>query len=103
MPELAVNPSSSDLGRVNALLRGRARRYEHGRFAAPLSIKTVIEGSATWEIGRTRYEVTPGSALLVNEIADVAHGSGFATPSAFSTAFAKHFGAAPRAVREKQL
>jgi AraC-like DNA-binding protein len=67
VPELAVNPPSSDLGRVNALLRGRARRYEYGRFAAPLSIKTVIEGSATWEIGGTRYEVTPGSALLVND------------------------------------
>jgi AraC family transcriptional regulator len=67
MPELAVNPPSSDLGRVNALLRGRARRYEYGRFAAPLSIKTVIEGSAMWEIGGARYEVTPGSALLVND------------------------------------
>jgi AraC-like DNA-binding protein len=35
-------------------------------FTGPFSIKTVMQGSATWETSRGRYEVTPGRYLILN-------------------------------------
>jgi AraC family transcriptional regulator len=62
-----LNPPATLLGSENAVLSGRGvRRYEH-RFAGPLSIKTVISGLATWETRAGRFEVVPGSALLLND------------------------------------
>ena len=62
-----LNPPATLLGSENAVLSGRAvRRYEH-RFAGPLSVKTVISGLATWETWAGRFEVVPGSALLLND------------------------------------
>ena len=66
MHEIAVNPSASELGRINAILAGRARRYDE-RFAGPLSIKSVVRGSAVWTTGGARFEVTPYTALLLND------------------------------------
>lgn len=62
-----LNPPATLLGSENAVLSGRTvRRYEH-RFAGPLSIKTVIAGSATWETRAGRFEVVPSAALLLND------------------------------------
>jgi len=64
--EIAVNPPASELGRVNAILAGRARRYDEC-FAGPLSIKSVVRGAAVWTTGGARFEVTPYTALLLND------------------------------------
>lgn len=62
-----LNPPAALLGTTNAVLWGRgARRYEH-RFAGPLSVKAVIRGAATWETRAGRFEVVPGSALLIED------------------------------------
>ena len=36
-------------------------------FAGPLSIKTVICGSAAWQTGSARYVIEPGQALVLND------------------------------------
>ena len=64
--ELVINPRAGQLGRVNAIVGGVGRRY-HERFAGPLSIKSVVRGTGTWEVGRSRFEVTPHTALIVND------------------------------------
>jgi len=64
--EIAVNPPPSALGRVNAILAGRARHYDE-HFAGPLSIKSVVRGSGVWTTGGARFEVTPHTALLLND------------------------------------
>lgn len=62
-----LNPPASLLGTANAVVGGRGvRRYEH-QFAGPLSIKAVMTGSATWETRAGRFEVVPGSVLLLND------------------------------------
>lgn len=67
MTSVAINPSSRLLGSVNAVLNGRARHYSEPRFAGPLSVRMVIAGQATWETGDGRFELSPGSTLLLNE------------------------------------
>jgi AraC family transcriptional regulator len=64
--DVLVNPAAALLGTTNAVLSGRSARYE-SRFTGPLSIKSVICGSATWETAQGRFEVVPGCALLVND------------------------------------
>ena len=66
MAELLLNPPAATLGRSNAVLTGRARRYE-AHFAGPLSLKTVVSGRAVWETEAGRFEVTPGCALVLND------------------------------------
>src|SRR5687768_12853277 len=61
-----LNPPAALLGTANAVVAGRSARYEH-RFAGPLSVKTVVAGTATWETRYGRFEVGPGSALVLNE------------------------------------
>jgi AraC family transcriptional regulator len=65
--EVDLNPPSHLLGRVNAVLSARARQYSMRPFAGPLSIKTVVEGSAAWTTRAGRYVVEPGHALLLND------------------------------------
>lgn len=67
MPDLLINPAADALGRVNAVLSGKGRRYESRGFAGPLSIKGVIRGSAVWETPSARFEVTPRTALILND------------------------------------
>jgi AraC family transcriptional regulator len=62
-----LNPPSDLLGRVNAVLSGRAKQYSMRPFAGPLSIKTVIRGSAAWRTSSRRYVVEPGDALVLND------------------------------------
>lgn len=67
MPEVQINPPAHALGRVNAVLNGRAMRGYESRFAGPLSVKAVMEGRAVWETDDGRFELVPGSALLLND------------------------------------
>lgn len=64
---VAINPPARDLGRMNAVLNGRGVRGYESRFAGPLSVKAVMRGSAVWETGEGRYELVPGSVLLIND------------------------------------
>jgi AraC family transcriptional regulator len=62
-----LNPPPHLLGTANAVVGGRGvRRYEH-RFAGPLSVKAVMAGRAVWETGEGRFELGPGSALVLND------------------------------------
>jgi AraC family transcriptional regulator len=61
-----VNPPAERFGTGNAVLHGRGARYE-SRFAGPLSIKSVLSGSATWETAAGRFELAPGTALLIHD------------------------------------
>ena len=67
MTEVAINPRADLLGVENAILSGRGQRYQFGAFAGPLSIKAVMAGSATWETPSGRFEIAPGSALVLND------------------------------------
>jgi len=67
MPEVAINPPAHRFGRVNAILNARGTRHHQREFAGPLSLKSVVRGSATWETRDGRYELTPGSVLLLND------------------------------------
>src|SRR5438093_2001986 len=62
-----INPPADQLGRENAILGGRARRYEVARFTGPLSIKAVISGTATWETAAGRFALGPAGCLIVND------------------------------------
>lgn len=55
------------LGRVNAVVGGRARRYEAANVPGLLSIKCVIDGVATWETASGRYEIGPAGWLVLND------------------------------------
>lgn len=62
-----INPPPHELGRINAIVGGRSRRYEVRNFAAPLSVKAVISGVATWSTAAGRFEVGPAGCLIVND------------------------------------
>ena len=65
-PRVLINPPASILGDTNAILRGRATDYHVHEFPGPLSIKSVIRGSAEWRVGRNRFEVDRDSYLILN-------------------------------------
>lgn len=62
-----INPPAHELGRVNAIVGGRASRYTVRDFAAPLSVKAVISGTATWTTEAGRFELGPSGCLIVND------------------------------------
>jgi AraC-like DNA-binding protein len=64
---LLVNPPARELGRFNSILTGRSCRYSVREFPGPLSVKSVIEGSATWQCGPTRHTIDSSSALILND------------------------------------
>ena len=63
---MLVNPPADRLGSSHAIVSGRARRYEVASFAGPLSLKSVVRGSAVWQTAAGRFAVHPGAALVVN-------------------------------------
>ena len=67
MSPVAVNPNSSQLGRVNAILQGRSRSYYVHDFPGPLSIKSVVRGTGMWEIARSRFPIGPDSFVILNQ------------------------------------
>lgn len=66
MTSVLINPEAALLGKQNAVLSGTGRRHT-AHFTGPLSIKGVMSGSATWETREGRYELVPGSVLLLND------------------------------------
>lgn len=67
MHDVAINPPAHVFGRKNAILNARGTRHHESHFAGPLSIKSVVRGSATWETRDGRYELTPCSVLVLND------------------------------------
>ena len=63
---VAINPRESQLGKVNAILNGRGRKYFVHDYPGPLSIKTVVRGEAVWRTSEGRFPVNAGSYLLLN-------------------------------------
>jgi len=63
----AVNPPAKVLGVDNAVLTGTSRRYFVPDFEGPLSIKTVVAGSAVWEAEGRRFTVLENSYLVLND------------------------------------
>ena len=61
----AVNPARLTLDSPNVILSGRGTRYHVPDFAGPLSIKSVLAGSAVWETADGRHVVMPGAHLVL--------------------------------------
>ena len=49
------------------MLWGSARRHHVREFAGPLSIKTVVRGTAEWRAGNASFELDANSYLLLND------------------------------------
>jgi AraC family transcriptional regulator len=62
-----VNPPARLLGSVNAVVGGRGVRGYGQRFGGALSVKSVISGAATWTTGAGRFELVPGSVLILED------------------------------------
>lgn len=61
------NPELQNQGRwPNFLHHGYARSLCYPEHSGPLSIKCAFQGAEVYEIGRQRYEVTPGRYLILN-------------------------------------
>ena len=67
MSGIPINPPAAELGTTSSIVTGAARRYQVDRFAGPLSVKSVLRGIATWETAAGRFEVGPGTALVLND------------------------------------
>ena len=63
---VAINPRTLGLRSPNTILAGRARRYVVDGFAGPLSLKTVVRGSAVWSTREGAHRVSPSSVLVLN-------------------------------------
>jgi AraC family transcriptional regulator len=63
---VVVNPPASELGVRNAILTGRARQHYVGEFPGPLSIKTVVRGSARWDTSAADRLVDTSNYLILN-------------------------------------
>ncbi|MEO8360863.1 MAG: AraC family transcriptional regulator [Vicinamibacteria bacterium] len=64
---LIVNPRNGLSSDQHALLWGRARRYYVPSFPGPLSVKSVLCGSASWTTDEARHELGESSYLVVND------------------------------------
>jgi AraC family transcriptional regulator len=62
-----VNPRADALWKSHVILNGRGRDYHVRDFAGPLSIKSVVSGTATWETNEGRFEIGPASCLVLND------------------------------------
>src|SRR5882762_1498730 len=65
MPVL-INPPSSELGCTTAILRATARQHHVRDFPGPLSIKTVVRGSARWKTEAGEFCIDESSLLVLN-------------------------------------
>jgi AraC family transcriptional regulator len=65
-PGVAINPPASLLGARNAILWGKARQYHVAEFPGPLSIKTVVRGSALWGTSEGDLLVDGSNYLILN-------------------------------------
>jgi AraC family transcriptional regulator len=65
-PLVVINPPPAEMGRTNAIVWGRAKQYHVAEFPGPLSIKTVLRGSAVWGTREAERLVDSGSYLVLN-------------------------------------
>ncbi len=63
---VAVNPPAAWLGARNAILWGTGRQYHVPDFQGPLSIKTVVRGSARWRTSDGERVVDESTYLVLN-------------------------------------
>jgi AraC family transcriptional regulator len=64
--QVVVNPPAALLGARNAILWGKGKRYHVPDFPGPLSIKTVVRGSALWSTSEAQRFVDESSYLVLN-------------------------------------
>ena len=64
---LSINPPSERLGHENAVLTGRGSRYYVPDFEGPLSIKSVVSGTAIWMTDNRQFLVNEDCWLIVND------------------------------------
>ncbi len=64
--QVVVNPPAALLGARNAILWGKGKQYHVPDFPGPLSIKTVVRGSALWSTSDANRLVDEGSYLILN-------------------------------------
>lgn len=65
-PLVLINPPPAEFGGTNAIMWGRAKQYHVAEFPGPLSIKTVVRGSAMWGTRDAERLVDRGSYLVLN-------------------------------------
>jgi AraC family transcriptional regulator len=65
-PRVIVNPPAALLGVRNAVLWGTGKQYHVADFPGPLSIKTVVRGSALWSTSEAHRIVDEGNYLVLN-------------------------------------
>ncbi len=65
-PRVVLNPTAALLGVRNAILWGKGKQYHVADFRGPLSIKTVMQGSARWRTREAERLVDEGSYLVLN-------------------------------------
>jgi AraC family transcriptional regulator len=65
-PLVLLNPPPAEMGGTNAIVWGRARQYYVAEFPGPLSIKTVVRGSAMWQTREAERLVDSGGYLVLN-------------------------------------
>jgi AraC-like DNA-binding protein len=56
-----------ELGKHNTILSACGRRHYVREFPGPLSIKTVVHGSAVWRTDAGRFELDAGRFLILND------------------------------------
>jgi AraC family transcriptional regulator len=61
-----INPPASQIGAQNTILWGRAKQYHVADFPGPLSIKTVVHGTAIWESEDAERLVDSRNYLVLN-------------------------------------
>jgi AraC-like DNA-binding protein len=64
--QVVVNPPAALLGARNAILWGKGKQYHVPDFPGPLSIKTVVRGSALWSTSDAQRLVDESSYLVLN-------------------------------------
>jgi AraC family transcriptional regulator len=65
-PRVAINPPAAWLGARNAILWGKGKQYHVGNFCGPLSIKSVVRGSARWSTSEAERLVDETCYLVLN-------------------------------------
>jgi AraC family transcriptional regulator len=66
VPRVVVNPPATLLGARNAILWGNGKQYHVADFPGPLSIKTIVRGSAHWRTSEADRLVDDSSYLVLN-------------------------------------
>jgi AraC family transcriptional regulator len=65
-PDVVINPPASLLGVKSAILRGKAKQHYVADFPGPLSIKSVVRGSASWATNEAERLVDGSNYLILN-------------------------------------